>query len=106
MYDSLLKLVFRYGSGLQNVAWSDIHATFGADFPLLLAFDLLLSLPPTSVACETSFSQMKLIKTSRRSRLQGSTLNSLMLVKLESPTIEEFDPNLTVDTWMVSISTS
>jgi hypothetical protein len=84
------------------VTWSDIFAKFGEDFKILPIFDLLLSLPPTSVACETSFSQMKLIKTSRRSRLSGATLNSLMLVKLESPSVEDFDPDKIVDRWVVS----
>ena len=71
------------------------------DFPILRLVDLLLALPPTSVPCEQSFSQMKLIKTSRRSRLAGSTLNDLMLVKLESGSIDEFDPEPHVARWEV-----
>jgi hypothetical protein len=63
--------------------------------------DILLTLPPTSVSCETSFSQMKLIKTSRRSSLHTATLNSLLTVKLTSPQIQEFNAEEAVDYWMV-----
>jgi hypothetical protein len=87
-------------AGLQRTAWSDIHSVFEEDFQILILFDLLMNLPPISVACETSFSQMKLIKTSRRLRLSGFTLNSLMLVKLESPSIDEFCPDTAVMKWL------
>jgi hypothetical protein len=46
--------------------------------------DLMLTLPPTSVRCETAFPQLKLLKTCRRSRLGQGVLNDLMAVKLLS----------------------
>ncbi|MES9883986.1 MAG: hAT transposon family protein [Sedimenticola sp.] len=64
--------------------------------------DQLQSLPPTSVSCEASFSHMKLIKTSRRMNLRGSTLNSLLHLKLVSPPITEFNPEEAIDSWLVS----
>lgn len=64
--------------------------------------DLMLTLPPTSVTCETTFSQMKLIKTSRRTRLQPSTLRDLLVVKLESPDVKAFNPEPAIDHWLVS----
>ncbi|KAH3723935.1 hypothetical protein DPMN_049733 [Dreissena polymorpha] len=41
--------------------------------------------------------QMKLIKTSRRSRMKSDTLNSLMTVKLLSESIQNFQPDEAVE---------
>lgn len=92
---------FRNGSGLQSL---DVHDLYGniKEFPMVSqVFNILLSIPPTSVSCETTFSQMKLIKTSRRTKLSSSSLNSLLLVKLESPEITDFDPSRPIEIWMV-----
>lgn len=95
---------FRFGPSVQSLQWQTVQRDYSADFENILPVtDLLLSLPPTSVSCETSFSQMKLIKTSRRARLQDKTLDVLMRVKLESPPIESFDPTDTVERWLVCI---
>ena len=88
---------------LRELTWEKAYPDF-EEFPtILLIFTLLQTLPPTSVACETSFSHMKLIKTSRRKRLRGATLDNLMMVKLEAPDIEHFNPEKAVDTWLVCI---
>ncbi|XP_061190430.1 fibroleukin-like [Saccostrea echinata] len=62
-------------------------------------FDLLLCIPPTSVKCETTFLQMKFIKTSRRTKLKPSTLNDLLTVKIESSRVEEYDPESALNVW-------
>ncbi|XP_014670604.1 PREDICTED: uncharacterized protein LOC106811477 [Priapulus caudatus] len=56
----------------------------------------------TALTCETSFSQMKLIKTSRRASMKESTLNNLMLVKLESPPVADFSPDKAIDMWLAA----
>ncbi|KAH3891352.1 hypothetical protein DPMN_015448 [Dreissena polymorpha] len=63
--------------------------------------DLVLSLPPTSVSCETSFSHMKLVKTSCRLSMTQATLHNLMTVKLCSPTIKDLNPEPAVEKWLV-----
>ncbi|KAH3739137.1 hypothetical protein DPMN_045784 [Dreissena polymorpha] len=76
---------------------------FEEDFPNInLIIDLVQSLPPTSVSCETSFSQMKLIKTARRLNMKDTTLNSLMQTKLLSSDVAGFDPNPVIDYWLVN----
>jgi hypothetical protein len=75
---------------------------YDAEFPqFMLIIEVFNCLPPTSVQCETTFSQMKFIKTSRRTKLSTSTLNSILLVKLLSPSVEQFNPNSSVDKWLV-----
>lgn len=94
-------IIYSYNKTKETLVWQDVGLD---DFPhMCTIINLLLSLPPTSVSCETSFSQMKLIKTSRRSRLQSSTLNSLMTVKLLSESIENFNPEEAVDKWLVNL---
>ncbi|XP_056013978.1 putative uncharacterized protein DDB_G0271982 isoform X2 [Ostrea edulis] len=71
---------------------------YDPEFPLvMLVFETLSCLPPTSVSCETTFSQMKLIKTSRRTRLRNTTLNNLLLIKLESPNVADYTPDKAVE---------
>ncbi|XP_067670765.1 zinc finger protein 862-like [Haliotis asinina] len=93
----------RFVSNLPQQKWTDIHRQFSEQFSeILVLMDLLQSLPPTSVSCEASFSQMKLIKTSRRCRMRQSTLNTLMTVKLHAPSITDFDPEKAIDRWLVT----
>ncbi|KAH3798068.1 hypothetical protein DPMN_151658 [Dreissena polymorpha] len=76
---------------------------FEVDFPNInLIIDLVQSLPPTSVSCETSFSQMKLTKTARRLNFKDTTLNRIMQAKLLSPDVGGFDPNPAIDYWLVN----
>ena len=71
---------------------------------ILKVVDLVNSLPPTSVLNETAFNQMKLLKGDRRHRLSAQNLNACMLIRIESPTVAEFDPTPAINKWMVNIS--
>ena len=93
---------FRHGPNLKDMTWREVYDDSEDFSNINMVLDLLLTLPPTSVSCETTFSQMKLIKTSRRTRLRSSTLNNLLLVKLESKQVAEFNPDPAVDRWFVS----
>ena len=89
---------------MTEVSWEDIcksSAGFGVE-NILALIDLARSLPLTSVLNETSFNQMKLIKTDRRHRLTNAHLNDCMVIRLESPSFAEFDPVPAVDSWMVT----
>ena len=43
---------------------------------------------------------MKIVKTDWRSRLTEDSLSDLMLIKLDSPDVQEFDPQPAIDVWM------
>ncbi|KAL5007366.1 hypothetical protein ScPMuIL_003785 [Solemya velum] len=102
----LLKAILkkRHGDQLHSLTWKDVISRdkdFKLDFPMIsVVIEALACIPPTSVSCETTFSQMKLIKTARRTRLGSLTLNNLLMVKLQSPGIAEFDPKPAVDQWL------
>ena len=68
---------------------------------ILAMLDLVNSLPPTSVRNECAFNQMKLMKTDRRHKLPNRHLNDCMLIRLQSPSIKEFNPDAAIEKWMV-----
>ena len=63
---------------------------------------ILISIPPTSFSCETTFSQLKVIKPCRRTKLKSETLNDMLILKMESPKVEDFNPDDAIDIWTVS----
>lgn len=92
----------RHGHRLHTSTWMEIY---DSECPLVMSVvDILLCIPPTSVRCETTFSQMKLIKTCRRTRMRGTTLSNLLVVKLESEEVQTFCPEDAVHIWMVSFN--
>ena len=50
-----------------------------------------MALPVGTATVERSFSQMKLIKTHRRSRLSDSNLEHLMKISIEGPPLTDVD---------------
>ena len=68
---------------LKELASNDMIKTL---FPNLSKIGAIcLSIPVTTASVERSFSQMKLIKTRLRSRLNDKSLSNLMKIALESP---------------------
>ncbi|CAG2223574.1 unnamed protein product [Mytilus edulis] len=77
------------------LTWGSVFETFrdGLD-NIKLVIDALLSLPPTSVNKETTFSRIKLSKGKRRGHLKTDTLKDLIQVEIETDNVEQFDPKL------------
>ena len=80
--------------------WYKLHTTFESKkWPSVLLRNLLFSLPFTTAAVESVFSKLKIIKTELRCSLQTSTLDDLLEVNLESPTIKNFSSASAVELW-------
>ena len=60
---------------------------------------LVILLPMNTACCERGFSAMNRIKSKGRARLKNSTLNSMMLICTDGPSLESFDPQSAVDHW-------
>ena len=56
-------------------------------------------LPPHTADCERDFSRMKLIKSVIRNRMREDTLDSIMRITLEGPSIEQFPFHTAVRLW-------
>lgn len=93
----------RFRGELRKKSWADVYDQYVEDFPFVLKLvDILISIPPTSVSCETTFSQLKVIKTCRRTKLKSETLNDILILKMESTKVEDFNPDDAIDIWTVS----
>ena len=58
-----------------------------------------LILPIATADCERGFSALNRIKTCPRNRLKTRTLEELMFISIEGPTLEQFDFAAAADKW-------
>ena len=65
----------------------------------LALVELIFVLPLSNGAVEQSFSQLKLVKTNRRTALGEDTLDDCLRIKLEGPPLEDWDPTTAVGLW-------
>ena len=85
---------------IKNLSWREINRKWRSHYKNVLAvIDLLLCLPSSSTECERGFSLMKNIKTNIRNSLKESSLCDFMVIQLESPAIESFDPTQAIHYW-------
>ena len=85
---------------MEILTWHQVNRRFQSEYPRILdLFDIILTIPATSAACERGFSQMKLIKTEKRSSMKEESLSNCFTTKLEGPSIKEFDPLPAIDIW-------
>jgi len=69
---------------------------------IFLICDLPFSLPFTTAKVERLFSTLKIIKNERRTSLSCLTLNDLLEVYVEGPTLSDFSPDQAVEIWWSS----
>lgn len=81
--------------------WFKLHSTHDSQkWPtVLLISELLFSLPFTNSKVERMFSSLKVIKTDRRSSLQITTLDDLMEINVEGPSLASFSADKAVELW-------
>lgn len=70
------------------------------DFENVLHLVQVLLVPPISAAhCERAISAQNRIKSNTRVNLGSSTLEDLIRIAAEGPTVADFDPKQAVDKW-------
>ena len=62
-------------------------------------FNLILTIPATSVACEQGFTHMKLVKSQQRSSLKEDIVSDCLMIKLEGDSIKDFNPDASIQYW-------
>lgn len=70
---------------------------------IMKVVSIFLLLPMNTAVCERGFSMMNAIKSQSRSVLQNSTLNAIMLLSIDGPTLESFNPQPAVDFWAATV---
>ena len=87
--DSYKKIWYQLKSSPDSVKWPNIF----------LITELLFSLPFSTAKVKRFFSILKIIKNERRASLNCSTLNDLLEVNVEGPTLSNFSPDSAVNFW-------
>ena len=90
--DSYKKIWYLLKKSPDSVKWPNIF----------LICDLLFSLPFATAKVERFFSTLKIIKNERKTSLSCLTLNDLLEVNVEGPTLSDFSPDQAVDIWWSS----
>ncbi|XP_021373041.1 zinc finger protein 862-like [Mizuhopecten yessoensis] len=90
----------RYPRDRMAQLWQLVHQHHAETFPNLLKLVQIAILMPYQTAdCERGFSNQNNTKTSSRNRLEGKTLNRLMLINIEGPPLREFDFGRALSVW-------
>ena len=85
---------------IKNLSWHEINQKWRSQYEnILTVIDPLLCLPSSSTECERGFSLMKNIKTNVQNSLKENSLCDFMVIQLESPAIESFDPKQAIHYW-------
>ena len=67
-----------------DTTWLQVNRRFRNEYPHVLNFfDLILTIPATSAACERGFTHMKLFKSQQRSSLEEDIVSDCLMIKLE-----------------------
>ena len=88
--------------------WYKLHTCPDArKWPSILGLcDLAFSLPFSNGRVEQIFSSLKVVKTIRRTNLQRDTLNDLLDIYIEGPTLSLFCPDHAIELWWSDCSTT
>ena len=66
---------------------------------ILHLIEILLIIPFTNVKVERMFSRMNRIKSDWRNRLNQDTLDDLLRISEDGPTLDDFNPDVAIDKW-------
>ena len=83
-----------------DTTWLQVNRRFRNEYPHVLNFfDLILTIPATSAACERGFTHLKLVKSQQRSSLKEDIVSDCLMIKLESDSIKDFNPDASIQYW-------
>lgn len=96
------------GTEAYSRIWYKLHVCPDArKWPnILLMCELSFSLPCATSRVEQIFSKLKIVKTKRRTNLNTTTLNDLLEVNVEGPSLASFKPDNAVDLWWKDCNTT
>ena len=83
-----------------DTTWLQVNRRYRNEYPHVLNFfDLILTIPATSAACERGFTHMKLVKSQQRSSLKEDIVSDCLMIKLEGDSIKDFNPDASIQYW-------
>ena len=82
----------------QSVWWRLFHAPNSSEWTNILCLaSLLFSLPVSNGKLERAFSQVNLLKGSKRTLLGNETLSDLLVLNADKVPLQEFSPEAAID---------
>ena len=94
-------------AGYRNVWYSLCTCPDSLIWPnVLILCELAFSLPLSNGRVEQIFSSLKILKISRRTNMQGDTLNDLLKIYVEGPPLSSFCPDEAIELWWHDCTTS
>ena len=82
------------------------HNKIKTDFLFRILINIVSVLPTSTVCREKDFSLMKIIKNKFRSSMENESLNDLMMINMNGPTLKDFNPSNAVDLWYFNSKTN
>ncbi|XP_053148082.1 zinc finger protein 862-like [Hemicordylus capensis] len=97
------ELYNRYQS-IRSLTWDSVNTDYFHKYPNILTLvDLVLTLPASSEEAARGFGQMKLTMMHLRSKLMLESVTDLMVIQMNSPDINQFDPKKAIQLWNISL---
>ena len=86
-----------------DALWQRMLTEHEQDYPnIVMLVELILILPMSTACCERGFSALKRVKNDWRSSLSSTSLNSILRIVIDGPSVNDFCPNSALRTWWES----
>ncbi|XP_072461926.1 sperm flagellar protein 2 isoform X4 [Notamacropus eugenii] len=101
---SMMKLeIYHRFQNIRKLTWDFVNSIYSVKYPNILTLvDLVLTLPASSAEAERGFSQMKLTKSQMHFKIKPESMTDLLIIQLNSPDINKFDPKKAIHLWNTS----
>nr|XP_023481544.1 sperm flagellar protein 2 isoform X5 [Equus caballus] len=98
---SMLKLeIYARFQNIRELTWDVVNSVYLPKYPNILTLvDLVLTLPASSAEAERGFSQMKRTKSQMHAKIKADSMTDLLIIQLNSPDINNFDPRKAIHLW-------
>ncbi|XP_054543895.1 sperm flagellar protein 2 isoform X2 [Talpa occidentalis] len=98
---SMLKLeIYARFQNIRRLTWDFVNSVYLHKYPNILTLvDLVLTLPASSAEAERGFSQMKRTKSQMHTKITADGMTDLLIIQLNSPDINNFDPRKAIHLW-------
>ncbi|XP_058163686.1 sperm flagellar protein 2 isoform X3 [Dasypus novemcinctus] len=98
---SMLKLeIYARFQNIRKLTWDFVNSVYLHKYPNILTLvDLVLTLPASSAEAERGFSQMRRTKSHMRVKTKAESMTDLLIIQLNSPDINSFDPRKAIHLW-------
>ncbi|XP_043344810.1 sperm flagellar protein 2 isoform X2 [Cervus canadensis] len=98
---SMMKLeIYSRFQNIRKLTWDFVNSVYSHKYPnILTLIDLVLSLPASSAEAGRGFGQMKRTRSQMRAKVEADSMTDLLIIQLNSPDINNFDPRKAIHLW-------